>query len=326
MQLLNYDEYNVIAYMTISKRTILIIGGGGFIGNALIKQMNLLFNLIVLEPDEKKLRALEEYGVKAINGEIKDINLIDSLIKEYRIDAIVHLASKLIPSSGFHEFQEELKDIVFPTIELIHLCSINAIKFVFISSGGTVYGDPNRKSPIKEDFTTSPISYYGLSKKIIEDAILFERREYNLQYLILRPSNAYGPGQNVFGQQGLVGVAINKVLSNEPLIIWGDGSNIRDYIYIEDLSSIITHLLIDDIINKTINISTGQGYTVNDIIDAVSIIADTCITTHYQSARHYDVSSIVLDNSLMQELVPFKLTPLRVGISKYYEFKKKMTK
>lgn len=308
--------------MTISKRTILIIGGGGFIGNALIKQMNLLFNLFVLEPDEMKLCVIEESGAKAINGEIKDINLIESLIKEYRIDIIVHLASRLIPSSEYQEFQEELKDIVFPTIELIHLCSINAIKFVFISSGGTVYGDPNRKSPIKEDFTTSPISYYGLSKKIIEDAILFERRECNLQYLILRPSNAYGPGQNVFGKQGLVGVAINKALNNEPLIIWGDGSKIRDYIYIEDLSSIIMHLLIDDIINKTINISSGQGYAVNEIIDAVSNIADARIPTHYLSARHYDVSSIVLDNSLMQELVPFQLTPLQVGISKFYEFEK----
>lgn len=291
-------------------------------GKALIRQMNLLFNVIVLEPDEKKLSVLAEYGVTAINGELKNIDLIESLINDYRIDTVVHLASMLIPSSGFQEFQEELKDIVLPTIELIHICSNNATKFVFISSGGTVYGEPNCKSPIKEDFTTAPISYYGLSKKIIEDAILFERREHNLQFLILRPSNAYGPGQNVSGQQGLIGVAIHKALCNEPLTIWGDGNNSRDYIYIEDLSTIVASILNDDIINKTINISSGQGYTEQDIIDAVNKIADTRIVTKYQSARHYDVSSAVLDNSLMQKLVPVKLIPLELGISKFYEYEK----
>ena len=125
----------------------------------------------------------------------------------------------------------------------------------------------------------------------------------NLGYLVLRPSNAYGPGQNIFGEQGLIGVAIRKVLRNEPLSVWGDGSSIRDYIYIKDLSYIAARLILDNVNNKTINISSGVGFSVNDIIDCVCEITDKTMTVHYLPTRKSDVVSIVLDNTMMQQLI-----------------------
>ncbi len=108
-------------------------------------------------------------------------------------------------------------------------CASNHIEFVFLSSGGTVYGV--KGGVISENEPVAPISYYGLSKVQIEDLINFYHRRYNLNYLILRPSNPYGFGQNLYGKQGLIAVIIGKILSKESIVVFGDGTTIRDYIY-----------------------------------------------------------------------------------------------
>lgn len=238
------------------------------------------------------------------------------------LKTVVHLVSNLIPASNSEEFNREYQEVVLPTIELIDYCSRKNIKFVFFSSGGTVYGNLYDSVPIKENFETSPISYYGKSKKCIEDHIVQEHEINNLQYLVLRPSNAYGPGQNVFGEQGLIGVAIRKVLRNEPLSVWGDGSCIRDYIYIKDLSYIVARLILDNVNNKTVNISSGVGFSVNDIIDAVCEITGKTVTAHYLPTRKSDVASIVLDNTMMKQLISIGLTPLKLGIKEFYEYER----
>lgn len=102
--------------------------------------------------------------------------------------------------------------------------------------GSTIYG-VNKKEGFSESDNTEPISYYGQSKLILEESIMLEGRRQGLNYLILRPSNPYGMGQNTYGKQGLIAACIGHILNGEKITIWGDGSVIRDYIHINDLSN-----------------------------------------------------------------------------------------
>ena len=198
-------------------------------------------------------------------------------------------------------------------------CAKNSVKFVYFSSGGTIYGNRNDMKPFKETDEQKPISYYGWSKQMMENAILFKNRTERLKYLIVRPSNPYGHGQNLHGRQGLVAVAIGKLLDGKPVEVWGDGSSIRDYIYIDDLTTIIYQLIDKDVHNQAVNVGSGRGYSVNDVLAFLKIISNVDYKIIYEDARPMDVSNMVLDTTRMHNYVDIELTPMLEGMKKFYQ-------
>ena len=186
------------------------------------------FNVFVIEPPFASLSRLEGLNVKVIKGELVNLDTMFLTLEAYKIDTVVHLVSTIIPGSDFENYKREYQNVIFPTIEIMKFCAERKIKFVYFSSGGTIYGDTTDLRKFKETDPMLPISYYGWSKQMMENSIHYVHRTAGLEYLILRPSNPYGYGQNIYGKQGLVAVAIGKILSGEPIQIWGDGSNIRD--------------------------------------------------------------------------------------------------
>ena len=108
-------------------------------------------------------------------------------------------------------------------------------------------------------------------------------------------------GQNLFGKQGLVAVAIGKIIEKKTIEVWGDGSAIRDYIYIEDLSDAFYQLINKDICNVTINIGSGRGYSVNDVLAFLKIISKVDFKIEYKNARPVDVSNVVLNIDSMKK-------------------------
>lgn len=250
---------------------------------------------------------------------LENFDFIESIIRKNKIDTIVHLVSTLIPGSGYEDYKREIQRVAFPTFRLTQLCSELGIKFIYFSSGGTVYG--NRKSPIpfKESDEREPISYYGLTKLMIENNILFEHRTRSLRYLIVRPSNPYGHGQALNGKQGIIAVAIGKILSGESIEIWGDGSSVRDYIYIDDLADAFCKLLEKNIVNTTVNIGSGEGFSVNDILEKLKEISKKPIKIEYKPARNADVSAMILSVDKLRSLIDLKLTPLAEGMKFFYD-------
>lgn len=140
-----------------------------------------------------------------------------------------------------------------------------------------------------------------------------------MKYLIVRPSNPYGHGQNLHGKQGLVAVAIGKLLDNKPVEVWGDGSAIRDYIYIDDLAKIVYQMIDKYVHNEAVNIGCGRGYSVNDVLAFLKIISKVDFKIEYENARPMDVSNMVLDTTKMLKYVDIKLTPMLKGMEKFYQ-------
>lgn len=299
---------------------ILFIGGAGFIGSSLVKQFltNEKYNVFVVEPEFANVSRLDGLNVKIYREALGNIDKVEKILISNKIDIVVHLVSTLIPGSGYDDFNNEFKNMIFPSIKLMKICAKENIKFVYFSSGGTIYGNRSTMLPFVETDEMAPISYYGWSKQMMENSILFKNRTENLKYLIVRPSNPYGHGQNLHGKQGLVAVAIGKILEDKPVEVWGDGSAIRDYIYIDDLAKVFYQLIDKDVYNETVNLGSGRGYSVNDILAFLKIITKKDFKIVYENARPMDVSNMVLDIEKMQRLAQVELTPMLNGISTFY--------
>lgn len=300
---------------------ILFLGGAGFIGSNLIRTLigrKDDIKVYVLEPSFANISRLDGMEVQVFRGTLQDIDFVQSIIEANHIDTIVHLVATIIPGSTFEDYKREYQEVIFPTIELMQYCAQKDIKFVYFSSGGTVYGNRTDLTPFKETDSMAPISYYGWSKQMMENSILYVHRTAGLKYLIVRPSNPYGHGQNIHAKQGLIAVALGKILAGEPIFVWGDGSNVRDYIYIDDLCEVLCQLLEKDVCNTTLNIGSGVGASINDIIQVLRDVVSEEVQVEYQPARKVDVSHMILDTTHLKQYVNVEFTSLVEGVTRFY--------
>lgn len=304
---------------------ILFLGGAGFIGSNLIRTLigRDDLNVFVLEPSFANVSRLGGMDVQIFRGTLQDIDFVQSIIEANHIDTIVHLVATIIPGSTFEDYKREYLQVIFPTIELMQYCAQKGVKFVYFSSGGTVYGNRTDMTPLKETDAMAPISYYGWSKQMMENSILYVHRTAGLKYLIVRPSNPYGHGQNIHAKQGLIAVALGKILAGEPITVWGDGSNVRDYIYIDDLCEAVAQLLEKDVCNTTLNIGSGVGTSINDIIASLKGVVSEEVKVDYLPARSVDVAHMILDTTELKKYVSIAYTPLKDGIARFYQDVKK---
>jgi UDP-glucose 4-epimerase len=166
-------------------------------------------------------------------------------------------------------------------------------KVVFISSGGTVYGIP-RYVPIDEYHPTAPISSYGITKLMIEKYLALFERLHGLPYIVLRASNPFGERQRVQASQGVVTVFMGKVLRGEVVEIWGDGSVVRDYLYIGDLIAAFLAAARYEGPERIFNIGSGVGLSINQALDAIEQATGCKARRRYLEARVFDVPSNVL--------------------------------
>ena len=300
---------------------ILVIGGAGFIGSSLVKEFlkDDKYEVSVIEPSFANVSRLNGLKVQIFRESLNNVESVEKILDENHIETVVHLVSTLIPGSGYDDFNKEFQNMIFPSIRLMEFCAKRDIKFVYFSSGGTIYGNRSDMKPFVETDEQRPISYYGWSKQMMENAILFKNRTEQLKYLIVRPSNPYGHGQNLHGKQGIVAVAIGKLLDGKPVEVWGDGSAIRDYIYIDDLARIIYQLIDRDVLNQAVNIGSGRGYSVNDVLAFLKIISKQDFKIEFENARPMDVSNMVLDTTKMLSYVDVKLTPMLEGMKQFYQ-------
>ena len=302
---------------------ILLIGGAGFIGANLVSHLlkKKDYSIVVMEPEFASLHRIAGMRVKVYRCQLCNIDEINVILRKEKINTVVHLVSTIIPGSNFDDYQGEFTNVIFPSIKLMEICCEYNIKFVYFSSGGTVYGDRKGEiTPFKENDQMAPVSYYGWSKQMMENSIQYMHRTRGLQYLVLRPSNPYGRNQSLYGKQGFIAVALGKLMAGEKIQVWGDGSAVRDYIYIDDLSDAVVDLLsIPNVANMTLNIGSGKGYSINQIIGFIRNVVKEKVGVEYFPARQVDVSSVILDTSLLRNFVDFNPIEIQEGIKLFYD-------
>ena len=302
---------------------VLLLGGAGFIGSHLAKALSLRGEHVVsvLETVSAPVDRIQHLPVHLYRGSLSDTELLETILVQEDIQAVIHLVSTLVPGCGFADFEKEFEQVVAPSIRLMELCSKHHVKLVYFSSGGTVYGERSTFEPFTEKDTLAPISHYGWSKQMMEESIRYMHRTQGLRYLILRPSNAYGPGQNLHGRQGLIAVALGKALRKEAVSVWGDGIAVRDYIYIDDLVQATLSLLGKEAaFDKTFNVGSGVGYSVNDILRILKEVSGLKVPVNYLPARQEDVSHVVLAIDRIREMIDFQPIGIQEGIRRFASF------
>lgn len=293
---------------------VLILGGTGFLGrnlaNALTSEGMEVSVYDVCKPVSTNPM------VNYTQGNLQDFDKISKIIDANNINVVVHMVSTIIPGSTLDQYINNCKIVQLSTIPIMDYCAAKNIRMVYFSSGGTVYGV--KGGTISENEPVAPISYYGLSKIQIEDLIHFYHRRYNLEYLIIRPSNPFGPGQNLYGKQGLIAVILGRILKGESVIVYGDGSVVRDYIYIDDFIFYVKELIKKDVKNETINIGSGIGTSINQIIKIVEEVSGKKIEVENVQSRMDDVPKMILDTTRLHNFIKHEDCTVKEGISKFF--------
>lgn len=277
---------------------IVILGAAGFIGTNLALRLSKHDDYKIVLVDEKEEYFINYPSIR--NSEIRQMKfdsetIFDNVLEEQ--DIVFHLLSTNNPTTSNEHIGTDIGDNISISINLLEACVRKSVKrVIFISSGGTVYG-PDADCPIAETAETNPINTYGIQKLTIEKLLYLYGYMHELDYKIIRLSNPYGPYQRPNGKLGVVSTFIYKALHNEKITVYGDGSVIRDYIYIEDAVrgiNLIAHSTTSD---KIFNLGSGKGTSVNEVIDIIKNVLRLPIEVEYAEKRSVDVPKNILDIS-----------------------------
>ncbi|VVO65944.1 NAD-dependent epimerase/dehydratase family protein [Pseudomonas fluorescens] len=287
---------------------ILIFGGGGFIGSTIADR--LLADGHSLRIFERpRVEPYREFAttevVEWVTGDLMSQHDVNEAIDG--MDAVLHLVSTTLPKTSNDDPVYDVQTNLVATLQMLNAMVEKRVRrIIFISSGGTVYGEPNYL-PIDEKHPTDPQVSYGITKLAIEKYILMYQHLHGIKATVLRVTNPYGERQRVETAQGAVGVFLSRALKNDSIQIWGDGSVTRDYVYVSDVAEAFALALKYEGSHSVFNISSGTGVSINELIERIETVVGGAIDKKYLPGRPYDVPVSVLDNALAaQEL---KWTP-----------------
>jgi UDP-glucose 4-epimerase len=291
---------------------VAILGASGFIGQNLAKKLILDGHEVTSFVREPKPGLRTNLGHEIAFDFSKLVNISESLNS---FDTVFHLVSSTNPSKSASSSRFDAQENLMASLDLIEILKDNpATRLVFVSSGGAVYGIPE-SVPISESHSTNPISFYGVSKLAIEKYLYAYSVSNQLNYVVLRLSNPYGPGQVNSKGQGLIPTIIESALLNKPLSVWGDGSSVRDYLYIDDVVEGLSGAMSHDVRGSLFNLGSGFGTSVLELVAHIEDITGKNITLDFQEQRPFDVPANVLDASLAKSKLSWvPVTELRQGL------------
>jgi UDP-glucose 4-epimerase len=225
---------------------------------------------------------------------------------------VVLLASATVPATFPESVEDEIRHNLVPYASFLSSLAPDT-KVIFVSSGGTVYGDAPPERGSRESDPVQPRSPYGLVKLMIEDTVRYYARRRGLSFVILRPSNPIGPRHqpiNLYGTKGHQGVAtifLQNILTDGKVMLIGDGSVSRDYFDVRDLASAIRMMICDGIPNDiTLNIGSGKALSLVELIECIKTIVNHPFEIVRMPARTFDVGRSVLDISRIKETVGWR--------------------
>lgn len=299
------------------------MGAAGFIGTNLIEMLSKNPENTIIAVDSE-LAFFSESVLGKTNIICKGIPYnknadFDGVLEN--ADVLFHLASTDIPGDSNSFIVSSIESNVVTSAILLDACVSNKVKkVVFISSGGAVYGK-EAVCPISEEQEPTPISAYGIQKYTIEKLLYLYKYKYDLNYKIIRLANPYGRYQRPDGRLGVISTFTYHALTDRIINIYGDGTVIRDYIYIDDAIKAIINIAFIESKYSIYNVGSGVGISVNEVISTICNITKINLVINCTSARDADVPVNYLDVSRYEECFgKLSTVPLREGICKLISY------
>jgi UDP-glucose 4-epimerase len=268
----------------------LVLGGSGFIGRHLV-------------------RDLIERGLETVVGDLVPnpdapfvmVDYTDESSLKHALDdveVVIQLAWTSTPQSATDNPIQDVTTNIVGSLNLFRACVAHKVRrVVFCSSGGAIYGI-SQQLPIVESHPLAPLSSYGITKLAVEKYLFLFSKLYGLEYMIMRPGNAYGEGQVGGPGQGVIAACMTAVRSGQRFTVWGDGSIVRDYVHVSDIAHAISLATTVAASNCTLNIGSGEGLSINDLIAMIRNVTGLAVKVDYTQKRIIDAPINILDSSL----------------------------
>jgi UDP-glucose 4-epimerase len=301
---------------------ILVTGGAGFIASnvadAFLAQGH---EVAILDDLSTGFRHNVPLKAKFYEVDIRDAAAVDRVFDEFKPDLVDHHAAQM-------DVRRSTRDPVFDA-QCNVLGSLNVIlaavrtkvqKFIYISTGGAVYGDaPAKDLPLGESYPVNPISQYGISKHTVEHYLFLYHRLNGLKYTVLRYPNVFGPRQTPHGEAGVVAIFTGLLLDGKPCTIFGDGSKTRDYVFVGDVVDANLRAIASDFVG-IVNIGSGLGTSDRQVYEAVAAATGSSLKPIYADFRPGEVLHIYLNASKATDVLGWKPTiPFVEGVRRTVE-------
>lgn len=283
---------------------VLITGGAGFIGSHIVDKLALQgVDLAIVDNLSTGNKQHVPAGSKLYVHNLSFENL-DATFSDFRPDYVLHLAAQVSVYKSMLNPIHDADSNIMGTLALLECCKKYTVKKIVYSSSAAVYGNPHYL-PISENHPKSPLSPYGLSKYIPENYIKLYSNECDLKYSILRYSNVFGPRQDPYGEGGVVSIFTEKILTNQFVSIFGDGSQTRDFIYVKDIAEANLMALINPT-SQVVNISSATQTSLLELFETMKTITNYKLTPKFFEPRPGDIQHSVLNNAKAKEIIDWE--------------------
>lgn len=290
--------------------------GAGFLGTHLAAALGTAGVPTTLLSRSGPAPGIPRTGVDVVTGDIERGPDLDRALAG--ATEVVYAAGGLLPAESQKDPARDVTLTLEPLLAALEaLRGRPGIRLTVLSSGGTVYGRP-RHLPVDEEHPTEPISSYGVLKLTGEHYVRMYRELYGIPARVLRCSNVYGEHQSPARTQGAVGAFLHRVARAEPVVIYGDGATVRDYVYVGDLAEVVLALLGDADAPLVLNVGSGVGTSLAELVDLVGAVTGEPVEVEHRPARSLDVDAIVLDVGRLRRAVRYSPVELADGVARVW--------
>ena len=275
----------------------LVLGANGFIGSHLVDSLVAAGHTVKAfdRPGSAKPRYELNKAVQECYGDFLNMGDIRSALQD--AEYVFHFVSTTTPASAENDPLVDVETNIHASIELFQECVASGVKrLLFASTGGAIYGK-NSGEACAEDDMPLPVSPYAIGKLTIEHYLRYFRTKHGLDSLVFRISNPYGERQPVHRQQGVIPIFLENLVAGRPLTVMGDGSMVRDYLYVKDLTDILAAVFDKPTKYAVYNVGSGRGLSVNDLVVAIKRVSGQTPKLQHVPVPATFVDKVVLDTS-----------------------------
>jgi UDP-glucose 4-epimerase len=305
---------NIEANLGYSAVRAIVTGGAGFIGSHLVDALLARGDEVtVLDDLSSGRRENVDPAARFVEAGLADA---DHVFAEARPEICFHLAAQADVRISVERPDFDAEVNLLGTIRVLEAARSHGAQVIFSSTGGAMYGECD--GPADESSPRLPLAPYGASKLSAEEYVATYNRLYDSGHVALRYGNVYGPRQDPHGEAGVVAIFFGRIARGEPLRVFGDGRQTRDYVYVGD---VVAATLAAQGHAGVFNVGTGQETSVLELAEACQRVTGTTVDLQHEPARPGEIQRSVLDPKLAERELGFRAaTPLAEGLAATWKF------
>ncbi len=302
---------------------VLVTGGAGFIGSHIVDRL-IQHDHEVLIVDNLSTGSKANLNPKAKFFQVDILSsVLEQIFQQNQPEIVIHLAAQLDVNYSIKEPVKDAEINIIGTLNLLENCRRYKVKKIIYASSAAEIGEP-LFFPLTEDHPLNPISPYGISKHCVQPYLKIYSNLYQLNYTYLRYANVYGPRQGLSGEGGVVSTFIKKLFNNEPMTIFGNGQQTRDFIYVQDVAE-ATILMLNQGNNQVYNVGTGKETSINTLFGMVKTFLKKSSDPTYLKPKSGDIQRSVFSIEKIKKETGWQpKVELEEGLIKTIDFFKKV--